>query len=149
VALLMDATLPSTGSGLALWLLESGELLGTHGALVLAVGMGTVDVGQKQALVTEDLRAVDALQLGPIRELRVAGQHVLLQVVRLAEGLLAVIAHVQVLLHVGERRKGGTAHDLLSRNAASLESHCGTDKHRIFYHSLFVFPYFAEFYVCS
>uniref|UniRef100_A0A8C7C9X0 Uncharacterized protein n=1 Tax=Oncorhynchus kisutch TaxID=8019 RepID=A0A8C7C9X0_ONCKI len=82
VALLMDATLPSTGSGLALWLLESGwELLQAHWALVFTVGVGPFDVGKQRALIAEDLRAVDALQVNAIRQLGVAGHYVLLQVI--------------------------------------------------------------------
>ncbi|KAJ1073633.1 hypothetical protein K5549_021594, partial [Capra hircus] len=96
VALLIEATLPSTGSGLTLWLLESGcrgELLGAHGALVFLVGVGLVDVGEQRVLVDKDLGAVDALQVGLLGELGVAGEHVLLQLLGLAEGVLAVVAH--------------------------------------------------------
>uniref|UniRef100_A0A4W4G4S8 Uncharacterized protein n=1 Tax=Electrophorus electricus TaxID=8005 RepID=A0A4W4G4S8_ELEEL len=99
VALLMDATLPSTGSGLvAVHVLHGRKLLGAHGALVLLVGVRPVDVGEQGTLIAKDLGAVDALQLRSVRELRMARQNMLLQLVRLAEGLLAVVAHVQVLV---------------------------------------------------
>lgn len=68
--------------------------------LVLPVGVLRFDMREQRRLVQEDLRTVDALQVGPVGQLRVSGQDVFLQLVRLAERLLAVIAHVQVLVQV-------------------------------------------------
>uniref|UniRef100_A0A8D3ATH6 Uncharacterized protein n=1 Tax=Scophthalmus maximus TaxID=52904 RepID=A0A8D3ATH6_SCOMX len=96
VAELMEATLPSAGSGLAALWLESGA----GAVLVFAVGVLRFDVREERRLVQEDLRAVDALQVGSVRQLRVSGQDVFLQLVSLAERLLAIVAHVQVLLQV-------------------------------------------------
>lgn len=55
---------------------------------------------EERSLVKKDLRTVDALQVGPVRQLGVSGQDVFFQLVGLTERLLAVIAHVQVLLQV-------------------------------------------------
>uniref|UniRef100_A0A8D2ISH8 Uncharacterized protein n=1 Tax=Varanus komodoensis TaxID=61221 RepID=A0A8D2ISH8_VARKO len=95
VALLMEATLPKTGSGLMLWLLESGcrELLWAHGALVFLVGMDLVDVGKQGVLIRKYFRAMDTLQIGLLRELWVPHHDVLLQLFRLVERLLTVVAH--------------------------------------------------------
>lgn len=49
---------------------------------------------EERSLVKEDLRTVDALQVGPVRQLGVSGQDVFFQLVGLTERLLAVIAHV-------------------------------------------------------
>lgn len=64
------------------------------------VGVLRLDVREQRGLVQEDLRTVDALQIGAVRQLRVSGQDVFLQLVCLAERLLAVVAHIQVLLQV-------------------------------------------------
>ena len=55
---------------------------------------------EERSLVQKDLRTVDALQVGSVGQLGVSGQDVFLQLVSLAERLLAVIAHIQVLLQV-------------------------------------------------
>ena len=68
--------------------------------LVFAVGMLCLNMREERSLVEEDLRTVDALQVGSVGQLGVSGHHVFLQLVCLAERLLAVIAHVQVLLQV-------------------------------------------------
>lgn len=78
--------------------LHRGELLRAHGALVFLVGMGLVDVGQQRVLVDKDLGAVEALQVGLLGELGVAGEHVLLQLLSLAEGVLAIVTHEVVFL---------------------------------------------------
>uniref|UniRef100_A0A8C2B619 Uncharacterized protein n=1 Tax=Cyprinus carpio TaxID=7962 RepID=A0A8C2B619_CYPCA len=86
VALLIDATLPKTGSGLALWLLESGcrwELLSTHGALVFLVGM----------------------QLGMLRQLVTVDLLMALQVAEATEGLVAELAGIR-RCHVFARGRG-------------------------------------------
>lgn len=70
------------------------------GVLVFAVGVLSFDVREERSLVQEDLGAVDALQVGSVGQLGVSGEDVFLQLVRLAESLLAVVAHVQVLLQV-------------------------------------------------
>ena len=67
---------------------------------MFAVGVLRLDVCEQRGLVQEDLGAVDALQVCAVRQLRVSGHHVLLQLVRQAEGLLAVITHVQVLVQL-------------------------------------------------
>ena len=67
---------------------------------MFAVGVLCFNVREERSLVQEDLRTVDALQVGPVRQLGVSGQDVFLQLVRLAERLLAVITHVQVLVQV-------------------------------------------------
>lgn len=67
---------------------------------MFAVGVLSFNVREERGLVQEDLGAVDALQVGSVGQLGVSGEDVFLQLVRLAEGLLAVIAHVQVLLQV-------------------------------------------------
>lgn len=43
---------------------------------------------------------MDALQVGSVGQLGVSGQDVFLELIRLAERLLAVITHIQVLLQV-------------------------------------------------
>lgn len=43
---------------------------------------------------------MDALQVGSVRQLGVSGEDVFLELIGLAERLLAVIAHIQVLLQV-------------------------------------------------
>lgn len=68
--------------------------------LVFAVGVLCLDMGEQRRLVQEDFRTVDALQVGSIRQLRVSGQDVFFQLIGLAERLLAIITHVQVLLQV-------------------------------------------------
>lgn len=55
---------------------------------------------EQRSLIQKDLRTVDALQVGSVGQLRVSSQDVFFQLVRLAERLLAVIAHVQILLQV-------------------------------------------------
>lgn len=70
------------------------------GVLVFAIGVLSFDVREERSLVQEDLGAVDALQVRSVGQLGVSGEDVFLQLVRLAEGLLAVIAHIQVLLQV-------------------------------------------------
>uniref|UniRef100_A0A452GIY8 Uncharacterized protein n=1 Tax=Gopherus agassizii TaxID=38772 RepID=A0A452GIY8_9SAUR len=79
VALLIDATLPKTGSGLTLWLLESGclKLLGTHRAFVFFVGMGLMNVG----------KTMNTLQICLLGKLWVACHYVLLQIFCLTECL--------------------------------------------------------------
>lgn len=67
---------------------------------MFAVGVLRLDVREERCLVQEDLGAVDALQVGSVGQLGVSGEDVFLQLIRLAEGLLAVIAHIQVLLQV-------------------------------------------------
>lgn len=67
---------------------------------MFAVGVLGFNVREERCLVQEDLGAVDALQVGSVGQLGVSGEDVFLQLVRLAEGLLAVIAHIQVLLQV-------------------------------------------------
>lgn len=67
---------------------------------MFAVGVLSFDVREERSLVQEDLGAVDALQVGSVGQLGVSGEDVFLQLVRLAESLLAVVAHVQVLLQV-------------------------------------------------
>lgn len=67
---------------------------------MFAVSVLRFDMREQRSLVEKDLRTVDALQVGPVRQLGVSGQDVFLQLVGLTERLLAVIAHVQVLLQV-------------------------------------------------
>jgi len=67
---------------------------------VFAVSVQRLDVREERRLVEEDVRTVDALQVGAVRQLGVSGHHVFLELVRLAERLLAVIAHIRVLLQV-------------------------------------------------
>lgn len=67
---------------------------------MFAVGVLSLNVRKERSLVQEDLGAVDALQVSSVGQLGVSGEDVFLQLVRLAEGLLAVIAHIQVLLQV-------------------------------------------------
>lgn len=77
MALLMEATLLSTGSRLlavvvgvrllvvvqvAVDVLHQGELFGEHGPLLFLV-VGFVDVDEQCALVGKDLRTVDVLQV--------------------------------------------------------------------------------------
>uniref|UniRef100_A0A8C3TFN9 Uncharacterized protein n=1 Tax=Chelydra serpentina TaxID=8475 RepID=A0A8C3TFN9_CHESE len=92
VALLIDATLPKTGSGLTLWLLESGclKLLGAHRALVFFVGMGLMNVG----------KTMNTLQICLLGKLWVARHYVLLQIFCLTECLFTVITHKIILLHL-------------------------------------------------
>uniref|UniRef100_A0A8B9KBJ7 Uncharacterized protein n=1 Tax=Astyanax mexicanus TaxID=7994 RepID=A0A8B9KBJ7_ASTMX len=86
VALLMDATLPSTGSGLALWLLESGCRWLSRWHRVPS----SFDVAVSAALVLEEPTAEGALE----------GQFVAvdllmaLQVAEAAEGLVAELAGI-------------------------------------------------------
>lgn len=67
---------------------------------MFAVGVLSFNVREERSLVQENLGAVDALQVSSVGQLGVSGEDVFLQLVRLAEGLLAVIAHIQVLLQV-------------------------------------------------
>uniref|UniRef100_A0A8C7QE01 Uncharacterized protein n=1 Tax=Oncorhynchus mykiss TaxID=8022 RepID=A0A8C7QE01_ONCMY len=72
-------------SGMFLWFsLMFGLPVAVHVAVdVLHRGelVGRLDMGEQQALITEDLGAVDALQVGAVRQLGVAGHYVLLQVI--------------------------------------------------------------------
>lgn len=86
--------------------LHQGELLGAHGPHLFLVGVVLVDVGKKYVLVSEGLRAVSALQVSLLRELAVAGEHVLLQQLGLAEDVLVDHLHPQVVPSVpGERNR--------------------------------------------
>lgn len=67
---------------------------------MLAVSVLRLNVREQRRLVQEDVGTVDALQVGAVGQLRVAADDVLLQLVRLAERILAVVAHVQVLVLV-------------------------------------------------
>uniref|UniRef100_A0A3P9MG59 Uncharacterized protein n=1 Tax=Oryzias latipes TaxID=8090 RepID=A0A3P9MG59_ORYLA len=85
VAELMEATLPRAGSGLAaLWMEESAFQINgklrfgafakrSSTVLVFAVGVLRFDVREQRGLVQEDLRTVDALQVGAVGQLRVPG----------------------------------------------------------------------------
>lgn len=55
---------------------------------------------EERGFIQKDFRTVDALQVGPVRQLRVPGHDVFLQLIRLAERLLTIVTHVQVLLQV-------------------------------------------------
>lgn len=61
---------------------------------MFAVSVLRFNMREERSLVKEDLRTVDALQVGPVRQLGVSGQDVFFQLVGLTERLLAVIAHV-------------------------------------------------------
>lgn len=68
--------------------------------LVFAVGMLCFNMREERSLVEKDLRTMDALQVGSVRQLGVSSQDVFLELIRLAECLLAVITHIKVLLQV-------------------------------------------------
>lgn len=67
---------------------------------MFAVGMLGFNMREEGGLIQEDLRTVDALQVSSVRQLGVSGQDMFLQLVRLAERLLTVITHIEVLLQV-------------------------------------------------
>lgn len=69
-----------------------------NSVLVFAVGMLCFNMREERSLVEKDLRTMDALQVSSVRQLGVSGQNVFLQLIRLAESLLAVITHIKVLL---------------------------------------------------
>lgn len=86
--------------------LHQGELLSAHGPLLFLVGVVLVVMGKKCVLVGKGLRAVSALQVGLLRALGVAGEHVLLQQLNLAKGVLVDHLHPQVVPSVpGERNR--------------------------------------------
>lgn len=84
---------------------------------MFAVSVLRFNMREERSLVKEDLRTVDALQVGPVRQLGVSGQDVFFQLVGLTERLLAVIAHVQVLLQVAV-----SSHSLLSSISLAPQS---------------------------
>ncbi|KAL4657076.1 hypothetical protein GN956_G4740, partial [Arapaima gigas] len=55
-----------------------GELLSADRTLVFPVSVHLADVGKQCPFVTKDLGTVDALQVGPVRELGVTREHMLL-----------------------------------------------------------------------
>lgn len=120
VVLLMQATLPSRWSGLALWLLESrcyacGCPGGSRCPSMRQTAQGTWSTYVYGwcglcgcVLINEDLRAVDALQLSLLGELGVVGEHVLLQ-----PPFLAIVSlqstSARKLLPVSQQRETGNS----------------------------------------
>lgn len=99
---------------------------------MFAVSVLRFNMREERSLVKKDLRTVDALQVGPVRQLGVSGQDVLFQLVGLTERLLAVIAHVQVLLQVAVRSLLSSISlapqsEMLSVLTVSLRSHRHSD----------------------
>lgn len=101
---------------------------------MFAVSVLRFNMREERSLVKEDLRTVDALQVGPVRQLGVSGQDVFFQLVGLTERLLAVIAHVQVLLQVAVSSRSllssislAPQSEMLSVLTVSLRSHRHSD----------------------